>query len=137
MCLALQALFPVPSSNKDRGADKDRDKFIWDDLEPNEAAWTQPANMKNFLTGWARLRAADAMVAEINKADPDAPDTVVALNKRDGEGGLYVDKTGVKYNPLFCSCWSAVFNEAGPEGALFDVRDLAGLDTLLAAKIKG
>ena len=137
MCLALQALFPVPSSNKDRGTDKDHNKFIWDDLEPNEAAWTCPANMKNFWTGWARLRAADEVFAATNKADPDTQDTVVALNKRDGQGGLYVDKTGVKYNPLFCSCWSAVFNEAGPEGALFDVRDLAGLDTLLAAKIKG
>ena len=137
MCLAVQALFPVPLSNKDRGTDKDCDKFIWDDLEPNEAVWTRPANMKNFLTGWARLRAADAVVAEINKADPDAPDTVVALNKRDGEGGLYADKTGVKYNNLYCTCWSTVFNEAGPEGALFDVRDLAGLDTLLAAKIQG
>ena len=76
-------MFPVPSSNKDRGMDKDHNKFIWDDLEPNEAAWTCPANMKNFLTGWARLRAADAVVAAINKADPDTQDTVVALNKRD------------------------------------------------------
>ena len=56
-------MFPVPSSNKDRATDKDCDKFIWDDLEPNEAAWTQPANLKTFLTGWARLRAADAVVA--------------------------------------------------------------------------
>ena len=83
MCLALQALFPVQSSNKDWGTDKDRDKFIWDDLEPNEAVWTRPANRKNFLTGWARLRVADAVVAAINKADPDTLDTVVALNKRD------------------------------------------------------
>ena len=47
MRLVLQELFQLPTSNKARGSDKDHDKFIWDDLEPNNGAWTQPAKVKS------------------------------------------------------------------------------------------